>query len=57
MIAFTEYVLRAYDKEGNLILSTGKERDENKIEALANELRTAGYTTRIKEYVPTCTGI
>lgn len=57
MIAYTKYQLCAYDKEGNLVCRTGKERDEAKIEALAKELRAAGYTTRIKEYVPTCTGI
>lgn len=56
MIAYTEYKLRAYDKEGNLVCSTGKERDEDKIEALAKELRANGYTVRITEYIPTCTG-
>ncbi len=57
MIAYTEYKLRAYDKEGNLVCSTGKERYEAKIEALAKELRANGYTVRITEYVPSCTGI
>lgn len=56
MIAYTEYKLRAHDKEGNLVCSTRKERDENKIEALAKELRANGYTVRITEYIPTCTG-
>lgn len=56
MIAYTEYKLRAYDKEGNLVCSTRKERDENKIEALAKELRANRYTVRITEYIPTCTG-
>lgn len=56
MIAYTEYKLRAYDKEGNLVCSTRKERYEDKIEALAKELRANGYTVRITEYVPTCTG-
>lgn len=61
MIAYTEYKLRAYDKEGNLVCSTRQKRYdakiEAKIEALAKELRTAGYEVRITEYVPTCVGI
>lgn len=38
MIAYTEYKLRAYDKEDNLVCSTGKERYEAKIEALAKDV-------------------
>lgn len=61
MIAYTEYKLRAYDKEGNLVCSTVQERYEAKIEAkieaLAKELRANGYTVRITEYIPTCTGV
>lgn len=56
MIAYTEYKLRAYDKDYNLVCSTRKERNEAKIEALAKELRANGYTVRITEYIPTCTG-
>lgn len=53
-IAVTKYKLLAY-KDGTLVARTISE-NETQIEKLADELRKNGYTVRLYNIVPTCTG-
>lgn len=54
MIAITKYKLLAY-KDGVLVARAVTE-NEAQICKLADELRKNGYTARLYDIVPTCTG-